>query len=87
VTRLRYGLIAPVVEDVVTWRLASELGDLWPRTEFPFRVAGTAPGRAMLPVALPAGSETRVVAEGARGRPARLVRVRSGGAGVGNVPG
>jgi endo-1,4-beta-mannosidase len=71
--RLRYGLTERVDEDVVTWRLLERLGDLEPGAELSFRVAGTAHSRAMLPVTVPDGSATRVVAEDGRGRPALLV--------------
>jgi endo-1,4-beta-mannosidase len=72
--RLRYGLSERVDEEVVTWRLAGPLGDLEPGAKLSFRVAGTPHSRAMLPVVVPSGSETRVVAEDGRGRPALLVR-------------
>src|SRR5262249_61117263 len=45
-----------------------------------FRVAGTAHSRTMLPVAVPAGSGTHVVAEDGAGRPALVVREVGAGA-------
>jgi hypothetical protein len=64
----------------VTWLLMAALGDLEPGAELSFRVAGTAHSRAILPVVVPAGSRTRVVAEDGRGRPALLVREVGAGA-------
>jgi endo-1,4-beta-mannosidase len=78
--QLRYVLMERVDEDVVTWRLAAGLGDLEPGAELSFRVAGTAHSRAVLPVVVPAGSGTRVVAEDGGGRPALLVRQVGAGA-------
>ena len=73
-------LLERVDEDVVRWRMAAGLGDLEPGAELAFRVAGTAHSRTMLPVAVPAGSGTRVVAEDGVGRPALVVREVGAGA-------
>jgi endo-1,4-beta-mannosidase len=78
--RLRYGLLERVDEEVVTWRLRAGLGDLDAGAELSFRTAGTVHGRAMLPVAVPDGGATTVVATDARGRPALLLRQVGAGA-------
>ena len=72
--RLRYGLLDRVDEPIVTWRLRTRFGHLEPDETLSFRVAGTPHSRAMLPLAVPESSETRVVATDAGGRPALLVR-------------
>src|SRR5262249_59640080 len=66
---LRYGLVDPIEDEVVTFDFVEALGDIEPGTRLSFAVGGTPSGRSYLPVD-PAGA--RVVAIDARGRPALL---------------
>jgi endo-1,4-beta-mannosidase len=67
--RLRYGLVDPIEDEQVTFEFVEPLGDIHPGTVLAFRVAGTASGRAFLPVET-AGA--RVVAVDGHGRAALL---------------
>ncbi|MGH9068776.1 MAG: beta-mannosidase [Acidimicrobiales bacterium] len=64
---LRYGLVEPVEEDPVRYRMESALGDLGAGDELAFRPAGNWSGRSYLPLE-PAGAE--VLARDGAGRPA-----------------
>lgn len=68
---LRYGLVEPVTDDLVTWTFTEEFGDLSTGDRLSFRAAGTADGRCMLPVA---PADARVLAQDRHGRPALLVK-------------
>ncbi|MFN8223599.1 MAG: beta-galactosidase trimerization domain-containing protein [Gaiellales bacterium] len=67
---LRYGLVDPIEDDVVSFELVRRFGDLEPGEQLHFRVAGNANVRSYLPVE-PEGAE--VVAIDSHGRPAILV--------------
>jgi endo-1,4-beta-mannosidase len=67
---LRYGLIDPIEDDVVTFDFVEDFGDIAAGTTLSFRVAGNASARSYLPIE-PAGAT--VVAVDGHGRPA-LVR-------------
>jgi endo-1,4-beta-mannosidase len=77
--RLRYGLVDPIEDDVVTFQFVEPLGDLEPGARLTFPVAGTPSARAYLPVE-PAGAS--VVAIDAHGRPALLRHELGAGATV-----
>lgn len=72
--RLRYGLVDPIEDEQVTFEFVEPFGDIQPGTVLAFRVAGTASGRAFLPVET-AGA--RIVAVDGHGR-AALVRHQLG---------
>jgi endo-1,4-beta-mannosidase len=67
--RLRYGLVDPIDDEQVVFEFVEPFGDLPAGTVLSFRAAGTASGRAFLPVET-AGA--RVVAVDGHGRPALL---------------
>jgi endo-1,4-beta-mannosidase len=67
---LRYGLIDPILEDVVTFEFIEDLGDLKPGDVLSFKVGGSDSARAYLPVE---PVDAKVVAVDGAGRPA-LVR-------------
>ncbi|MGC8627554.1 MAG: glycoside hydrolase 5 family protein [Acidimicrobiales bacterium] len=71
---LRYGLVDPIEDEVVTFQLVADLGDLPSGSRLVFKVAGSPDARAFLPVE-PAGAE--VLAVDGHGRPA-LLRNRKG---------
>jgi endo-1,4-beta-mannosidase len=72
--QLRYGLVDPIFEDVVTFEVVRDLGDLRAGTTLEFHVAGEGSARSFLPVE-PLRAE--VVAVDGNGRPA-LLRHRVG---------
>ena len=67
--QLRYGLIDPILEDVVTFELVEDLGELKPGEMLSFKVGGSESARAYLPVE---PTDAKVVAVDAAGRPALL---------------
>jgi endo-1,4-beta-mannosidase len=73
--QLRYGLTAPVEDDVVRFSVSAPFGDLVAGDVLEFRAAGDENSRAFLPVTVQDGAE--VVATDGRGRPA-VVRRRTG---------
>jgi hypothetical protein len=66
---LRYGLIDPILEDVVTFELVEDLGELKPGETLSFKVGGSESARAFLPVE---PTDAKVLAVDAAGRPALL---------------
>ncbi len=66
---LRYGLIDPIVEDVVTFEFLEDLGEITPGTEMSFKVGGSPSARSYLPVE---PLDAKVVAVDGAGRPALL---------------
>ena len=71
---LRYGLIDPIVDEVVTFELVEDLGGLQPGDVLSFKVGGSDAGRAYLPVE---PVDAKVLAVDGAGRPA-LLRHRVG---------
>ncbi len=67
--QLRYGLIDPILEDVVTFELVEDLGELKPGETLSFKVGGSESARAFLPVE---PTDAKVLAVDAAGRPALL---------------
>ena len=76
---LRYGLIDPILEDVVTFEFIEDLGDLKPGDVLSFKVGGTDAARAYLPVE---PVDAKVVAVDRHGRPALLKHSIGGGSTV-----
>jgi endo-1,4-beta-mannosidase len=68
---LRYGLVTPVTDDIVSWQFDEQFGDLPVGAQLQFRAAGTRDGRCMLPVE---ATSARVIAHDDHGRPALLSR-------------
>ena len=66
---LRYGLVDPIVEDVVTFELLEDLGELGPGAELSFKVGGSPSARSYLPVE---PIDAKVLAVDGAGRPALL---------------
>jgi endo-1,4-beta-mannosidase len=66
---LRYGLVDPIDDEQVMFEFVEPLGDLPAGTVLSFRAAGTASGRAFLPVET---TGARVVAVDGHGRPTLL---------------
>jgi hypothetical protein len=66
---LRYGLIDPIVEEVVTFEFLEDLGDLKPGDVLSFKVGGSQAARAYLPVE---PVDAKVLAVDGAGRPALL---------------
>ena len=71
---LRYGLIDPIVDEVVTFELVEDLGGLQPGDVLSFKVGGSDAARAYLPVE---PVDAKVLAVDGAGRPA-LLRHRVG---------
>jgi endo-1,4-beta-mannosidase len=74
--RLRYGLVDPIVDDVVEFELLAAFGELDPGSTLRFRVGGQASARAFLPVE-PDGAA--VIASDRHGRPALLQKQHGAG--------
>ncbi|GAA3939110.1 cellulase family glycosylhydrolase [Microbacterium soli] len=74
-----YGLVEPIADEVVTLTMTAELGALRPGDTLRVRAAGTADGRALLPVTVTSG---QVLATDARGRPALIGRPHGEGLAV-----
>jgi endo-1,4-beta-mannosidase len=72
--QLDVGVGDPIEDEVAELTLTRDFGGLARGTTLRFKVAGNAHSRAFLPVALPEGGSTEVVATDAHGRPALLVR-------------
>ena len=66
---LRYGLVDPIVEDVVTFEFLEDLGELGPGAELSFKVGGSPSARSYLPVE---PIDAKVLAVDGTGRPALL---------------
>lgn len=75
--QLRYGLVDPVVDDVVEMTLVAEFGSLRPGQVLRFAVGGSAAARAYLPVVATDGT---VVAVDQHGHPALVVKRHAQGA-------
>ena len=76
---LRYGLIDPITEDVVTFEFIEQLGDLAPGTTLSFKVAGSASARSYMPVE---PTDAKVLAVDGAGRPALLRHTIGSGSAV-----
>jgi hypothetical protein len=66
---LRYGLVDPITDDVVTFEFLEDLGELSPGSRLSFKVAGTPSARCFLPVE---PVDAKVLAVDGAGRPALL---------------
>jgi endo-1,4-beta-mannosidase len=66
---LRYGLVDPITEDVVTFEFVEEFGDLSPGMTLSFPVAGSVSARSYMPVE---PTDAKVLAVDGAGRPALL---------------
>jgi endo-1,4-beta-mannosidase len=66
---LRYGLIDPIAEDVVTFEFVEDLGEITPGTVLSFKVGGSPSARSYLPVE---AIDAKVLAVDGAGRPALL---------------
>ncbi|MGA2527925.1 MAG: cellulase family glycosylhydrolase [Acidimicrobiales bacterium] len=66
---LRYGLIDPITEDVVTFEFLEDLGEIKPGTKLSFKVSGSPSARSYLPVE---PVDAKVLAVDDSGRPALL---------------
>ena len=66
---LRYGLVDAIAEDVVTFELVEDLGELAPGAVLSFKVAGSPSARSYLPVET---TDAKVLAVDGAGRPALL---------------
>jgi beta-glucosidase len=71
-----YGLVEPIEEDVVTLEMTGDLGSLHAGDRLRVRAAGTANGRAYLPVVV---GEGEVLATDDHGRPALIMRRHGAG--------
>lgn len=69
--QLRYGLINPIKDDIITWSFIEKLGNLVPGDKLTFKMAGNEHGKAFLPC-IP--TEARVLARDQHGWPALLER-------------
>jgi hypothetical protein len=66
---LRYGLIDPITEDIVTFEFLEDLGEIKPGTKLSFKVSGSPSARSYLPVE---PVDAKVLAVDGLGRPALL---------------
>ena len=76
---LRYGLVDPIDEDVVTFEFLEDLGEIKPGDVLSFRAGGTPCARAYLPVE---PTDAKVLAVDGAGRPALLRHSTGAGATV-----
>jgi endo-1,4-beta-mannosidase len=74
--RLRYGMVDPVDDDVVTWTMQADIGDLAAGDQLSFRVGGSEHGRAFLPLE---PVDAYVLAIDGHGRPAVVERAVGAG--------